>query len=419
MTTNWTSGIRQVQEAALEFCAHYTNCAIGIFEPGEDGDEIKEFLPRTYFEPYCKKLRSTPEGDRLCHQDHLKRAEAAIASGKPALTLCHAGVFNQALPIKVGGQVKSVLLYGQMLVEGEPRSAEAEQLRDQVIARLQPNEDDELTLRMHYDRVKRLSKGDLQRINKQLSLLQKLFHQMTTAEQDRGRQTEFVIHELQTRLQPTLARAEEISGALHGSNPKEADLQSIRPQSKKLLQELLTMRDLIWKLGRFTPRDEYTLHSLWHIVNDAVSLYKEEALRKKVQFKVDVKGPSEIEMSKTNLQIAFNNLVHNAVKYSFRGSYHRTRYIEIRGEVHGFEYHLSIANYGVGVLPEEYLKIFTHGYQGELTRQEHRAGAGMGLAFAKEIIEEHQGSITVESTPMGGEAYLTQFTVVLPRRQKL
>jgi signal transduction histidine kinase len=39
----------------------------------------------------------------------------------------------------------------------------------------------------------------------------------------------------------------------------------------------------------------------------------------------------------------------------------------------------------------------------------------MGLTIAKEIIKQHQGFVTLDSQPLGGEAYLTTVTVRLPR----
>ena len=53
------------------------------------------------------------------------------------------------------------------------------------------------------------------------------------------------------------------------------------------------------------------------MVMEAVALYKAEAERRCVEIRLDMKESSTIEMSRLHLQQAINNLMHNAVKYSF------------------------------------------------------------------------------------------------------
>jgi two-component system sensor histidine kinase VicK len=122
-------------------------------------------------------------------------------------------------------------------------------------------------------------------------------------------------------------------------------------------------------------------------------------------------------MSRLHLQHAINNLLHNAIKYSFHGRYDLARYVEVRGESDVFDYVLTFSNYGVGIFPREFDLIFESGYQGDLTLDEHRTGAGMGLTIAKEVIEKHHGTIEVGSVKTNGSAYVNDFIVRLPRTQ--
>jgi signal transduction histidine kinase len=418
MAINWTAGLRQAQQAALEFCANYTKCAIGVFEPNSDGD-IQEFLPLHQSEPYCRKLRSMPEGDRLCRADHIRRVKDSIKSGEPQLTLCHAGVFNQALPIKMGDEVPAVFLYGEMKVENDYRLSRAKKLHEDMITKLNLGEKDEPELRAYYNEIKQLSKEDLQHLNKQLSLLQRLFYEMVSEEKERGRQTEIVIHDLQMRLQPALAHAEALKNSLRLLDVglrKITDIQTdIQKDTENLLNNLMAMRAMIWNLGNFLPTYEFTKCSIKGIVEESILLYGAEAERKEIEFRRNIKEPANLLMSRAHMQLAVNNLIHNAIKYSFHGRYDITRYIEIHGEIIGSDYSLSITNYGVGIIPEEYDLIFAPGAKGKLAQEEYRSGAGMGLAIAKEVIEKHKGSINVESYSTGGKAYLNKFTIRLPR----
>jgi signal transduction histidine kinase len=130
-------------------------------------------------------------------------------------------------------------------------------------------------------------------------------------------------------------------------------------------------------------------------------------------------------MSLFDLILAFKNLVHNAVKYSFyppKGM-EPDRFVKVTGQWAGHEhdmYAVEICNYGVGITPKEIEEglIFEPHYRGEWAADRHRTGSGLGLTHVKRVIEEmHHGKIEVRSTPMPGTAYLTVCRVILPVRQ--
>lgn len=416
MPISWTSGLRQAQQAALDFCISFTKCAISLFEPTGDG-KIRLVLPLGQLEPYCKKLQTFPEGDRLCHDDHVRRAKQVIESGQPILALCHAGVFNPALPIVVDGKVRAVLVYGQMWVEGDERCTEARDRHEGVIARLQPPEDDELELSVYYDEIKKFSRRDLDALSQQMSSLQHLFYEMMSREQELDRQTESTIHDLQIRLQPVLAHAQNLYNDLGRITTEHPLVGNLLATAEESLGSVLAMRTLVRNLGNFMPEYQFKLCSLEALVEEAVLTYKAEAERKEVDIRVWLEGPSKIEMSREHLQQAISNLMHNAIKYSFSGRHGRYRFVDIRGKTDEPDYLLTFSNYGVGILPEELDRIFEPGYKGELTRKEYRSGSGMGLAITKEVIERHHGTIEIESVETGGDAYVSRFSIRLPLKQ--
>lgn len=62
-------------------------------------------------------IRSFPGGKKACDNDQCHRAKQAYVDGEPKLTCCHAGIWNQASPIKVNGHVEGVFLYGETLID--------------------------------------------------------------------------------------------------------------------------------------------------------------------------------------------------------------------------------------------------------------------------------------------------------------
>jgi signal transduction histidine kinase len=68
---------------------------------------------------------------------------------------------------------------------------------------------------------------------------------------------------------------------------------------------------------------------------------------------------------------------------------------------------IAVQDNGVGIPPENLSQIFEPFF----TMRVSGAGTGLGLYISKNIVEMHQGSITVQSEPQQG----ARFTVTLPR----
>ncbi len=100
----------------------------------------------------------------------------------------------------------------------------------------------------------------------------------------------------------------------------------------------------------------------------------------------------------------FNNVMRNAVAYSYEGST-----IRIAAEREGDDVVIRFENHG-DPIPEAKLKvIFEKFYRLDAARATNRGGAGLGLAIAREIVGAHGGSISCSSSPER-----TVFTIVLP-----
>ena len=71
---------------------------------------------------------------------------------------------------------------------------------------------------------------------------------------------------------------------------------------------------------------------------------------------------------------------------------------------------ITVTDSGVGIPPEDLKHIFERFYQVDKSRSSQNRGIGLGLTITKQIVEAHQGTITVESVRELG----TKFTVLLP-----
>jgi len=89
------------------------------------------------------------------------------------------------------------------------------------------------------------------------------------------------------------------------------------------------------------------------------------------------------------------NIMDNALKYSPAGSP-----IEIHGRVEGANLEISVADRGLGIPPDDLLKVFDKFYRVE--RPGNVSGTGLGLSISKGIVEAHGGSIQAENRRGGG-----------------
>lgn len=108
-----------------------------------------------------------------------------------------------------------------------------------------------------------------------------------------------------------------------------------------------------------------------------------------------VKGNAEM------LRRAVRNVVENAIRHTPVGTT-----VEVHVGENGL---VSISDTGEGVAAEDRENIFERRLKANTSRMSED-GAGLGLSIVKRIVEAHEGSISVESSPQGG----AKFTMSLP-----
>ncbi|MCL2320555.1 MAG: PocR ligand-binding domain-containing protein [Oscillospiraceae bacterium] len=130
---------------------------------------------------------------------------------------------------------------------------------------------------------------------------------------------------------------------------------------------------------------------------------------------------SPIEMHPEHIDLAWRNLLHNAVKYSYKTvPSSKKRYVSIKIFFDKDSVGVMFSNYGVGITAEEKdEKIYEARYRGYLSQDRNRTGAGLGLNHVKWVIETiHGGKISCTSDRQEGGAFLTKFTVKFNKYKK-
>ncbi|MFR5703849.1 MAG: sensor histidine kinase [Eubacterium ramulus] len=127
---------------------------------------------------------------------------------------------------------------------------------------------------------------------------------------------------------------------------------------------------------------------------------------KDLKLETEIKPNVEMLCDPDKLARVFDNLLRNAVNYSYAGT---TIYLSMDYEPIKDEVKICVENHGKTISPDKFDRIFDQFFRLDSSRRSSTGGSGLGLAIAKEIVELHHGTITAES-----ENESIRFTVVLP-----
>jgi len=150
--------------------------------------------------------------------------------------------------------------------------------------------------------------------------------------------------------------------------------------------------ELEWK--KFKPLD---------VINEILYLMEPIAKEKQMNFEVDVDNKIELHGDPKRIDQVFRIIIDNAIKYSPENSKVEIRAIDNYQGKYNVRQNsgtlFQFKDYGRGVPKEDLPKIFERFFRSSNVNEV--SGTGLGLAIAKDIIEAHNGKITVESEDEG------------------
>lgn len=172
-------------------------------------------------------------------------------------------------------------------------------------------------------------------------------------------------------------------------------------------------------------RPELKPHNLISILNNSIQFLEEFASLNGVTIKqgFNTKDNITVACNDAVLNRAFHSLIHNAIKYSWSKSQERRPWVEIKVEKKQDTVELTIENWGVPIRKEELENdyIFQFGKRGKESDDRGRAGTGIGLFDAREIILRHGGTLALTSEPTAynqadvyTNPFITRTYIVLP-----
>ncbi len=185
-----------------------------------------------------------------------------------------------------------------------------------------------------------------------------------------------------------------------------AALEQEANRQATLIEEILEISRI--ESGRLDLR--YALHILNDLALASVAGREMLAAERGVTLRYEPHKPGPVIWADgVRMMEVIDNLIENAIWYTPAGGrVHVTTAIStLDGQAWAI---LRVADTGMGISPDELPHIFERFYRGHKPRELQLPGSGLGLAITKDIVELHQGRVTVESRVGQGSC----FTVWLP-----
>jgi signal transduction histidine kinase len=371
--------------------------------PGIPPDEVQELIAR------CK-INSYPAGTILCHENRVEQTFYMILEGEAQVSKVINNSETRLLKTLTAGD-----FFGEMgLIHNAPRAATVTAKTPLVALELDKagfeqvlQQSSSVAMAMVREISSRLRQndemavGDLRvRAGELADAYQKL------AEQELARR-EFlssVAHELRTPLTTAGGYLQILQkGVLSGDKLNEVINTVARNVSQitDLVNDILFLQEIELVLPEFQPVDMLGIARL------VINRYQEKASAQHCALRIrGERYASQVAGDPKSLERALMALVDNAVKFSPHGG-------DINIYFEGNEYELSIGieDHGIGIPPEALPRVFDRFYHTDRSADAVHGGLGIGLAITRQVIEQHRGTISVESVPGHGST----FTMVLPK----
>jgi signal transduction histidine kinase len=180
---------------------------------------------------------------------------------------------------------------------------------------------------------------------------------------------------------------------------------------ERSLQRVQGMRNLIMDLLDFTKirleRKEEKIQevNLKEIASGSIITVQPYAIQMDVTINLDVRSDITLMADPADIEIVFNNLISNAVKYNKSGG--KVDIILDNKDEYAV---ITITDTGIGITERDKENLFTEFVRIRNEKTRNISGSGLGLSIVKKVIELYHGSIDVESTPDIGSS----FTIRLP-----
>ncbi|MEI7490827.1 MAG: ATP-binding protein [Bacteroidota bacterium] len=253
-------------------------------------------------------------------------------------------------------------------------------------------------------------KSSIENITKRVFL-----KKMTNKLQETGKQIRFqflsvLSHELKAPLN-------SIEGYLQMIRERQAgpQLESYDYMVDRMLERIKGMRTLILDLLDLTKvtsgkgtRDIREIN-LVDIAHTAIDTMRPYSIQKDVKLNLHGNDVVKVMADNEEMEIIFNNLISNAIKYNREGGT-----VDCTIGEDGTCVEILVEDTGIGINPEDLNKIFDDFVRIKSEKTRNITGSGLGLAIVKKLIDTYKGTIEVTSQPDIGSKFKVKLPIEKP-----
>jgi two-component system sensor histidine kinase BaeS len=203
-----------------------------------------------------------------------------------------------------------------------------------------------------------------------------------------------IAHELRTPVAILMGEIEALQDGVRQTDKKSADsLHEEAEQLSRLIDDLQTLA--LSDAGALDFRLEPV--RLSELVKQTGESFRDRLQARGIELDLRIQNDLSIDGDHQRLRQLLQNLLENSC-----------RYVDPKGQVilslagAGGKTELSLDDSGPGLEPDQLSRLFERFYRVEGSRSRAGGGSGLGLSICRNIVEAHQGSISAQSSNLGG-----------------
>lgn len=223
------------------------------------------------------------------------------------------------------------------------------------------------------------------------------------------RLTSDVAHELRTPLMAMQATVEAMQDGVLPADDEH--FETVASEVRRLSR----LVDAMLHLSRVENNEKFKTEKtdMVFVLKSLVTMQQQLFADCDLRLRFDDKTPNHELYADVNpdlIREAITNLMSNAMRYTPAGGW-----VVVSIGYEGRSYmQVSVRDTGIGIPKEDIPRVFSRFWRSDASRERVSGGLGVGLALTKEIIDKHNGSISVESELGKG----TTFTLHIPLEHK-
>lgn len=216
----------------------------------------------------------------------------------------------------------------------------------------------------------------------------RLNRQLQQQEESRHQMLRDLSHELRTPLSNLQGYLEALEkGVLKGDETIYRSLAEETDRVSKMLRQLDDAE--AWKFSSEKVGFSMEMEEMNQVVSQVVQMFSYEFEKTGIDLVIDVES-GEVPINREGIQQVLTNLLSNALDYHVG-----RECVKISGHPEDRGYVLMVHGNGKSIPEEERNRIFDRFYRVDKSRSEGRSG--LGLSISKQIVEQHGGTIRLET----------------------